>query len=302
MEIRPHLAVGMAKRIVGAVDDEPPCRGRDAVERHPHQPAGDAAAAVAADDVARVNGMLPIPEVDSDAVRGFDAVLHPMPEPDFDVVEALEPAEQFGVDHRLNEPVALGPAESGVGRRHFGEQSTLGVEEPQDLVRHGVRQDTVDQADRLESPQRLVVQTDTAWIVDEGVTLLHDEGPNALQAKDVRQCQAGGPGPDDDDIRFDAHRYRPIRKSRCNALNVLGSSYWGQCPQPGMTSNRAPGIIDAMRRPSAMSAVGSSLVHITNVGAVIDPYSAGPSRLRARISGSCSAIMSFIAPAKPGWR
>ncbi len=38
-----------------------------------------------------------------------------------------------------------------------------------------------------------------------------------------------------------------------------------------MTSNRAPGIISEMRLPSLTSAVGSSLVHSTSVGAVIAP-------------------------------
>ena len=46
------FAVGVAERIVGDVDDQPAGRRGGAVERHPHQPAGGAAATVAADDVA----------------------------------------------------------------------------------------------------------------------------------------------------------------------------------------------------------------------------------------------------------
>ena len=57
----------------------------------------------------------------------------------------------------------------------------------------------------------------------------------------------------------------------CRRLKVLGSSYCGQWPHPGITSNRAPGIISEIRLPSSTSAVGSSLVHSTNVGAVIAP-------------------------------
>src|SRR5690606_6904077 len=136
-----------------------------------------------------------------------------------------------------------------------------------------------------------VVEADAARIVDQGVALLHDQRPDTLQAKDVRQGQARRPGADDDDVDLLAHRVRPSRKSMCSRLKVLGSSYCGQCPQPGISSKRAPGIIDAIRLPSATSAVGSSLVHTTSVGAVILPYSSGPSRLRARISGSCSAMM-----------
>jgi hypothetical protein len=66
------------------------------------------------------------------------------------MVETVKPTVQFGVDHRLDESVALGPAETRVRRRHFGEQTSFCVEEAQDLVRHGVRQDTVDQANGLE--------------------------------------------------------------------------------------------------------------------------------------------------------
>ena len=54
------------------------------------------------------------------------------------------------------------------------------------------------------------------------------QGPNTLQAKDVRQSQSDGSGPDDDDVRYIrvlADRYRPNRESTCKALNVLASSY-----------------------------------------------------------------------------
>ena len=49
----------------------------------------------------------------------------------------------------------------------------------------------------------------------------------------------------------------------------------------------APGIIDAMRRPSVTSAVGSSLVHTTNVGAVIAPYSATARSSRTPTASPC---------------
>ena len=144
--------------------------------------------------------LLSVRELDRDAVVGLDAVLHPVPPPHVDVVEAVEAAVQFGVDHRLDESVALGPAETCVGRRHLGEQPPLAVEEPQNLVRHGMRQDAVDQPDGLEGAQRLVVEPDTTGIVDEGVALIDDHGPDTLQSKDVGQGQAGRPGPDDDDV------------------------------------------------------------------------------------------------------
>ena len=56
-------------------------------------------------------------------------------------------------------------------------------------------QDLFNQADRLKCAQRLVVESDTARIVDEAVPLFDHEGANTLQAKDVGQRQADGPAP-----------------------------------------------------------------------------------------------------------
>ena len=192
--------------------------------------------------------------------------------------EAVQTLEQFGIDEGLNEAVALGPAEPRVRWRHLREQASSAVEEPQDLIRHGVRQHRLDQADALEGAQCLVIEPHPAGIVDQRVAFLGHQGANPLQPKHIGQGQPNRSGADHDDVdvrcrpvAIDRHAHRPNRKSMCSRLNVLGSSYCGQCPQPAITSNRAPGIICAMRRPSPTSAVGSSLVHSTNVGALIAP-------------------------------
>src|SRR5581483_160399 len=224
----------------------------------------------------------------------------PAAPPHLDVLETVQAPQQFGIDQRLDEAVSLRPPELRVRRSHLGEQPAFGVEEPQDLVRDCVRQDRLHEPDRLECAQRLVVESDPAGVVDQRVAFVCHQGPNTLQAKDVREREPHRAGADDDDLEI-GHA-RPSRKSMCNRLNVLASSYCGQCPHPSITSNRAPGIIDAIRRPSVTSAVGSSLVHSTSVGAMIAPYSSGPRRLRARICGSCNAMMSRIAATNPGWR
>ncbi len=100
--------------------------------------------------------------------------------------ESFQTAQQFGVDQRLDEAVALRPAETRVRGRHFGENPALGVEEPQNLIWHGVRQDAVDQTDRLEGAQRLVVQSDPTRVVDQRGALLDHQRANALLAKDIR--------------------------------------------------------------------------------------------------------------------
>ena len=135
---------------------------------------------------------------------------------------------QFGVHHGLDEAIALGPSEARVRRRHLGEQFPLRVEEPQNLVGHGVRQDLVDQSDRLERAQRLIVQADAAGVVDEAVPLVDHQSANALQAKDVGQGEPHRACPDDDDVHCLSHGQRPSRKSRWSRLKVFGSSYCGQ--------------------------------------------------------------------------
>jgi hypothetical protein len=118
--IRSNLAIGMAERILGAIDHEPPRRGRGAVERDTHQPAGGTAAAVAADDIGGVHGLMPVGELDRHTVIGFRAVFHPPVPRHLDVAESVNPDQQFGVHHRLDESVALGPTETRIGWRHFG--------------------------------------------------------------------------------------------------------------------------------------------------------------------------------------
>ena len=127
------------------------------------------------------------------------------------MIESIQATAQFGIDHGLDEAVSLGPAESGIGRGHLDEQPALGIEEAQDLIRHGVRQHTIHQSDRLEGAQRLVVEADPPGVVDQGVALLHHQSANTLQAKDVRQGQSGGPGPDDDDVDVVVGRHRRTR-------------------------------------------------------------------------------------------
>ena len=271
------FTVGMAERIVGDVDDQPAGRRGGAVERHPHQPASGAPATVAADHVAGQHSLRPTLAVKFDGDRvGRLGVRRQGPAPlHVDVLEALQSTKQFGVDQRLDEPVALGPAETRVGRSHFGKYPALGVDKSQNLVGHGVRQNVVDQADRLERAQRLVVQPDAAGIVDQRVAFFDHQSADALQAKDIGQGQTNRSRADNDNVDIHilvtVHRQRPSRNSTCRRLNVLASSYCGQWPQPDITSKRAPGIIEAIRRPSVTSAVGSSLVHNTSVGAVIDP-------------------------------
>src|SRR6201988_319492 len=232
-----------------------------------------------------------------------------MAPPHVDVLNPAKAPEQVGIDQRLHEAVAFGPAETRVRRCHFGKHPALGVDESQNLVGHRMGQDAIDQTNRLEGAQRLVVKPDTARVVDQRLAFVDDQGAYTLQAKDIGQGQTDRARADHDDVDVDIlglwitrHRQRPSRKSRCRRLNVLASSYCGQGPQPGIGSKRALGIIDAIRRPPVTSAVGSSLVHSTSVGAVIAPYSAGPRMLRARISGSCNAMMSRMASTNPGWR
>ena len=172
---------------------------RRPVEGDAHHPSGHAAAAVAADDVTRshAGGVTVTAELDGHCIGGFFAGRHRTVPPHLDVFESVQTSEQFGVDERLHEAVALRPAETCIGRGHFGKHPALGVDETQNLVGHGVRQDTVDQAYRLEGAQRLVVQSHPTRVVDECVSFLDHQCADTLQAKDIGQRQSDRAGTDD---------------------------------------------------------------------------------------------------------
>ncbi len=237
----------MPGRIVGVADPQPPRRRRRAVEGPPHPPPGHAAPAVATDDVAGAQpGGVAVTaavadiaavgaEFDVHPVGVFPAARHRAAPAHLHVREPVQSGQQFGVDERLHESVSLRPAETRVGRGHFGEHPAFGVHEPQDLVGHGVRQHPLDKPDRLEGAQRLVVQAHPARVVDQGVPLLDHHGADALQAKDIGERQADRTRTHHQDVgvvvgcpwpRRD--HQRPSRKSRCSRLNVLASSYCGQ--------------------------------------------------------------------------
>src|SRR5690606_15747395 len=172
------LDVRVAERVGGQVDDQPAGRGGGAVEAHAHLLAGGAAAAVAADQVAGAPGLRARDggEVDLDVLAGVAAGGHGRAPAHLDAVEPVERVEQLGVDQRLHEAVALGPAERGVGGGDLGQQAAVGVDEAHDLVRGRVRQHAVDHADGLEGAQRFVVDADAARVVDQRRAFLHHQG------------------------------------------------------------------------------------------------------------------------------
>ena len=139
LRVRTDLAIGMTERVGGQIDDEPARRRGGALERHVHQPSRGAATAVAAHDVTGRNRVGLTRHGDAHSVGGLLARLHCATPGDLDALEAVEAAQQLGVDHRLDEPVALRPAESRVGRRHLGQQPPVAVVETQNLIGDGVR-------------------------------------------------------------------------------------------------------------------------------------------------------------------
>ena len=208
--IRPDFAVRMPEWIIRAVDDQPPGRGGGAVERHPHQSPGDAAAAVAADDVAGGDGFVAVGELDRDAVGRFGAVLHAMTPPHFDVVEPVEAG--IAIRHRpwagrsrcawairSGRPGAPSRRAASVSRRRTaGSGWALCAAEPPPT-----------RPIRLERPQRFVVKADPARVVDEAVSFVDHQRANTLQPKDIGQREPDGAGPDDDDVHLLGHVNAP---------------------------------------------------------------------------------------------
>ena len=86
------LTVGMTERVVGDVDDQPAGRRSGAVERHPHQPASDAPATVAADHVAGQHSLRSTLAVkfDGDRIGRLGVGRQGAAPLDVDVLEALQ--------------------------------------------------------------------------------------------------------------------------------------------------------------------------------------------------------------------
>ena len=165
-----EVGVRRAQRVVPDVDDQEPGGRGLALERHAHRLAGDAAAAVAADEIPRPDGRLgAVGECDGrgDPVGVVDVAEQGVREADVDVVEPRQPLQQLGVDQRLDEAVAPRPAEVLGARRDVGQHLARAVDHAHDVVRRGVRQDLLDDAGGLERPERFVVQADPAWVVDQ---------------------------------------------------------------------------------------------------------------------------------------
>ena len=67
-----------------------------------------------------------------------------------------------------------------------------------------------------------------------------------------------------------------------------------------MSPDAADALVEALGED--LSAVDDAIERLepAGVGALMAPYSLGPNRLRARMTGSCSAMMSLIAATNPG--
>jgi len=193
-----HPGARLAERVVADVDHEPVRAGRATLEGQAQRLAGEAAASVSTDHIGRSHAAL--------TLRGDDGQLHAvgvlLERGDFgrpvhaDGVEPGQPVQQHAVGQRLDETVAPGPAELGCGWRQPGEVAVLGVGEDEQLVGNGVRQHGLDQAGRLERPQRLVVHADAARVINERGSGFEDGDANPVDAEEVGEHQARGPRPD----------------------------------------------------------------------------------------------------------
>ena len=108
--------------------------------------------------------------------------------------------EEFGVHERLDESVATRPAELRLTRCHLREKLTIAVDESQDLIRNEVLFNVSCQTDALECAHGLIVQSHTARVVDEDVSLLRDENLQPSGSQNVRQGEPHGPSSHDEHI------------------------------------------------------------------------------------------------------
>ena len=185
-----HLAVGMAERIVGEVDDEPARRRGGALERHAHQPPRRAAAAVAADDVARGDRIGLAGDADRTPSRGLLARLH-----------RATPAPPRR--SRSGPGPAAAPRRPSAGRSRCAWASRIAHRAaPSRPAAAACRRRTAGSGwarcaaararpgrstGTFAAPRRRVRRR---GVVDQGVPLVDHERPDALQPKDVGQGEA----------------------------------------------------------------------------------------------------------------
>jgi hypothetical protein len=115
-------------------------------------------------------------------------------------VRAAQPVQQHAIGQRLDEAVAARPAELAGRRLQACQVAPLAIDEGELLMRHGVGENLVGEAHRLERAQGLVVHADAARVVDEVVARLEHAHRRAVPAEQVGGHQAGRSGAHDRDV------------------------------------------------------------------------------------------------------
>jgi hypothetical protein len=116
------------------------------------------------------------------------------------VVVSRQRLEELGVHQWLDEAVAPRPAVVVCAGRDVGQHLSFAVDHPHDVLRRGVREDLLDDTGGLERPERLVVETDPAGIVDQFLAGVSDDRADAVPAEQVGQGESDRPGAQDEHI------------------------------------------------------------------------------------------------------
>ena len=119
--------------------------------------------------------------------------------------ETLEAIQQHLIHQWLHKSVTAGPAKLTSCWVDFRQDLSIAIDHVDLLIGDGVRQHLIYQTHRLHRTQCFVVDTHSAWVVDQCFVLLNDKNLNALLTQQVAQHEANRPCSNNENVRIFAH-------------------------------------------------------------------------------------------------
>ena len=120
------------------------------------------------------------------------------------------------IDLRLNKGVTARPAKFIGHWLNISKTATFWGEKTHRVPRRSVRQNIIDQANRLHGAQRLVINTNRTRVVDQLIEFLHHQHVNAHLAEIVRHHQPDRTGTSDRHLNAMVNSRLDVRVLYCH--------------------------------------------------------------------------------------
>lgn len=126
------------------------------------------------------------------------------------------PFQHHRIDLRLNKGVTARPAKFIGHWLNISKTAAFRGEKTHRVPRRSVRQNIIDQADRLHGAQRLVINTNRTRVVDQLIEFLHHQHVNAHLAEIVRHHQPNRAGTSDRHLNAMVNSRLDVRVLYCH--------------------------------------------------------------------------------------